>query len=102
MHCLARSQTRSTSWRCQHWVARGCRNDRIAIVPGLNGYTHHSAAAVFPWRPAPVQINAIGFQGTLGAEWYDYIQVDRFVAPEASQPFFSGRFFYMPVMWYPS
>ena len=38
----------------------------------------------------------------MGADWYDYIQVDRFVAPESLQQFFSERFFYMPNMSYPS
>ncbi len=37
-------------------------------------------------RPAPLQINYIGYPGTLGAEWYDYIIVDRFIAPLTYTP----------------
>ena len=37
-------------------------------------------------RPAPLQINYIGYPGTLGAEWYDYIIVDRFIVPLTYTP----------------
>ena len=53
-------------------------------------------------RPAPLQINYIGYPGTLGAEWYDYIIVDRFIAPLTMQPHFTERFLYMPHAHYPS
>jgi predicted O-linked N-acetylglucosamine transferase (SPINDLY family) len=53
-------------------------------------------------RPAPIQINSIGFPGTLGADWYDYILVDHFGAPEAMQPFYTERLWHMPHASYPS
>jgi predicted O-linked N-acetylglucosamine transferase (SPINDLY family) len=53
-------------------------------------------------RPSPIQINSIGFPGTLGADWYDYILVDRFGAPDAMQPFYSERLWQMPHASYPS
>jgi len=52
-------------------------------------------------RPAPLQINCIGFAGTLGAEWYDYILTDRFVTPEAEQAHFTERFMYLPHCYMP-
>jgi predicted O-linked N-acetylglucosamine transferase (SPINDLY family) len=68
----------------------------------LNGYTTHSRERVFAQRAAPIQINSIGFPGTLGADWYDYILVDRFAAPEAMQPFYTERLWPMPHAFYPS
>jgi protein O-GlcNAc transferase len=78
------------------------RADRINILVDLNGYTRHSRERIFALRPAPVQVNSIGFPGTLGAEWYDYIHVDRFAAPEAMQDYYSERLLHMPGSFYPS
>ncbi len=78
------------------------RGDRIAILFDLNGYTAGGNSRLMGLRPAPIQINSIGFPGTLGAEWYDYILVDRFGAPEAMQPFYTERLWHMPHASYPS
>ena len=78
------------------------RADRIAILFDLNGYTARGASLLFALRPAPIQVNSIGFPGTLGADWYDYILVDRFGAPESVQPFYSERLWQMPHASYPS
>ncbi len=83
-------------------TAQRIRNDRIAILLDLNGYTTHSREQLFALRPAPIQVNSIGFPGTLGADWYDYILVDRFAAPEATQPFYTERLWHMPHSFYPS
>jgi len=52
-------------------------------------------------QPAPIQINCIGFPGTLGAPWYDYILTDRFVSPPEQQPNFAERFAYLPHCYVP-
>jgi len=78
------------------------RDDRIAIVFDLNGYTTHAREALFALRPAPLQINAIGFQCTLGTTWHDYILSDRFSLPEHLQRFYTEQPLYMPHTLYPS
>ncbi len=83
-------------------TAQRISNDRVAILLDLNGYTTYSREQLFALRPAPIQINSIGFPGTLGADWYDYILVDRFGAPEAMQPFYTERLWHMPHASYPS
>ena len=83
-------------------VAQRIAADRIAILLDLNGYTTNSRARIFAFRPAPIQVNCLGFPGTLGADWYDYAYVDRFSAPEAMQPYFTERFLYMPNASFPS
>ena len=83
-------------------IHRRIRADGIAILFDLNGYTAGGDSRLMGLRPAPIQINSIGFPGTLGADWYDYILVDRFGAPEAMQPFYTERLWHMPHASYPS
>ena len=83
-------------------IAQRIREDRIAILVDRNGYTLNAREGVFPLRPAPLQINCIGFPGTLGAEWYDYIFTDRFSLPEHLQRFYTEQPLYMPHMAFPS
>jgi len=78
------------------------RADGIAILFDLNGYTRGGRPELFAQRAAPLQINSIGFPGTLGVDWYDYIHVDPFVAPEAAKPNYAERFFRMPHSYYAS
>jgi predicted O-linked N-acetylglucosamine transferase (SPINDLY family) len=83
-------------------IAQRIRDDRIGILLDLNGYTRNARPAIFALRPAPLQINCIGYPGTLGAPWYDYIFTDRFSLPEHLQRFFTERPLYMPHMAFPS
>jgi predicted O-linked N-acetylglucosamine transferase (SPINDLY family) len=83
-------------------IVEQIRADRIAVLIDLNGYTQHSREGIFALRPAPVQINYLGYPGTLGADWYDYALVDRFSGPDALQPFFTERLLALPNMSFPS
>jgi predicted O-linked N-acetylglucosamine transferase (SPINDLY family) len=83
-------------------IAQRIRDDRIAILIDRNGYTLNAREGIFPLRPAPIQINCIGFPGTMGAAWYDYIFTDRFSLPEHLQRFYTERPLYMPHMAFPS
>ena len=83
-------------------IVERIRANRIAVLIDLNGYTQASREHIFALRPAPVQINYLGYPGTLGAEWYDYALVDRFSAPDALQPFFTERLLALPHVSLPS
>ncbi len=83
-------------------IVRRIADDRIAILLDLNGYTTHARKTIFAHRPAPVQINYLGYPGTLGAPWYDYICVDRFGAPETLQPNFTEQLLHLPNTSFPS
>ena len=83
-------------------IAQRVRDDRIAILIDRNGYTLNAREGIFPLRPAPIQINCIGFPGTMGAEWYDYIFTDRFSVPEHLRRFYTERPLYMPHAAFPS
>ena len=83
-------------------IARRIRSDAVDVLVDLNGYTTHAKSAIFALRAAPLQISWLGYLGTLGAPWYDYVLTDRFVAPAALQPFFTERFLYLPDCYCPS
>ncbi|KAG6084347.1 hypothetical protein E4U31_006599 [Claviceps sp. LM219 group G6] len=55
--------------------------DNIHILVNLNGYTRGARNEIFAARPAPVQMSFMGFAGTLGAEWCDYLLADRTTVP---------------------
>jgi predicted O-linked N-acetylglucosamine transferase (SPINDLY family) len=83
-------------------IVQRIRGDQIAILIDRGGYTTHAREGIFALRPAPLQVNCIGFPGTLGAPWYDYIFTDRFTVPEYLQRFYTERPLYMPQMAFPS
>lgn len=55
--------------------------DGIHILVNLNGYTRGARNEVFAARPAPIQMSFMGFAGTLGAEWCDYLLADETAVP---------------------
>jgi predicted O-linked N-acetylglucosamine transferase (SPINDLY family) len=56
----------------------------------------------FALRPAPIQLNWLGYPGTSGAGFYDYVIADRFVLPEGLRPHFSEQVAYLPRCYQPS
>jgi predicted O-linked N-acetylglucosamine transferase (SPINDLY family) len=83
-------------------TAQRIRDDGIDILIDLNGYTTHARSEIFALRPAPVQVNWLGYLGTLGAAWYDYVITDGFATPGDQQAFFTERFLTMPHCCAPS
>ena len=62
--------------------------DGVHILVNLNGYTRGAKNEVFAARPAPVQMSFMGFAGTLGAEWCDYLLADKIaVPPQTLRPY---------------
>jgi predicted O-linked N-acetylglucosamine transferase (SPINDLY family) len=78
------------------------RDDRIDVLIDLNGYTKFSREDIPALRPARVQMSWLGYLGSLGAPWYDYVITDRFVSPPEQQPNFAERFLYLPHCYCPS
>jgi len=77
-------------------AAQLVRAKGIDILVDLNGFTQRARTAIFAYRPAPIQVNYLGYPGTTGADFIDYIIVDPFVAPADQQPFFSERLVHLP------
>lgn len=70
----------ASSWSIDRLVDR-IVSDGIHILINLNGYTRGARNEVFAARPAPVQMSFMGFAGTLGAEWCDYLLADKIAVP---------------------
>lgn len=71
-------------------------NDGVDILVDLNGHTAGNRLGICARRPAPIQVSYLGFPGSTGAEFFDYLLTDRIVTPPAHQPFYSERFAYLP------
>jgi len=69
---------------------------QIDVAVDLTGHTLGGRPGVFAQRPAPVQVNYLGFPGTMGADFIDYILADRFVIPEEHHPHYTEKVVYLP------
>ena len=68
----------------------------IDIAVDLGGHTVDSRTGVFAHRCAPVQVNYLGFPGTLGAPYYEYVLADRHVIPADQRPNYTEQLVYLP------
>lgn len=76
----------ASSWSIDHLVKQ-IVDDGIHVLVNLNGYTRGARNEVFAARPAPIQMSFMGFAGTLGAEWCDYLLADETaIPPETLRP----------------
>jgi predicted O-linked N-acetylglucosamine transferase (SPINDLY family) len=77
-------------------IAQMMRYLEIDIAVDLNGHTSGARTSVFAMRPAPIQVNYIGYPGTLGADYMDYIIADRMVIPPEQQGDYAEQVVYLP------
>jgi predicted O-linked N-acetylglucosamine transferase (SPINDLY family) len=70
--------------------------DKVGILVDLKGYTQHARPQICSYRPAPVQVSYLGYPATMGADFIDYILVDKLVVPSSQQPFFSEKLVHLP------
>jgi protein O-GlcNAc transferase len=77
-------------------IALLARQDKIDIAIDLSGYTQQNRSGIFAYRAAPVQINYLGYPGTMGAPFIDYIIADQNLIPETSQQYYSEKPIYLP------
>jgi protein O-GlcNAc transferase len=77
-------------------VARWLHAHEVDIAIDLMGHTKNARTPIFALRPAPIQVNYLGYPGTMGADFIDYIVADRFTIPEAQRRFYSEKIVYLP------
>ncbi|KAI0200974.1 glycosyltransferase family 41 protein [Astrocystis sublimbata] len=65
-------------------IVQQITKDKVHILVNLNGYTRGARNEVFAARPAPIQMSFMGFAGTLGAEWCDYLLADETAIPKST------------------
>ncbi len=83
-------------------AARLIQADGIHILVDLNGYTNRCRTGILAYRPAPVQVNYLGYPGTMGAGFMDYVIGDPITIPWAAQPFFAERIVQLPHCYQPN
>lgn len=74
----------------------------LDIAIDLNGLTFGAKPQIFANRVAPVQVNYLGFPGTSGANFYDYLIGDRVVIPEDHFRFYTEKIAYLPWSYLPN
>jgi predicted O-linked N-acetylglucosamine transferase (SPINDLY family) len=72
------------------------RSLEIDIAVDLKGFTQDARTGIFANRPAPLQVNYLGYPGTMGASYIDYVIADRFVIPPDRHASFSEKVVYLP------
>ncbi|MFG1480153.1 tetratricopeptide repeat protein [Xanthobacter sp. V4C-4] len=83
-------------------VARRIHDDGIDILVDLKGYTANCRTEVMAMRPAPVQVNFLGFPGSMGASFIDYIIGDRVVTPLADAANYDEKIVQLPGSYQPN
>jgi protein O-GlcNAc transferase len=83
-------------------AAQQINTDAVDVLIDLTGYTQFGRPRILVSRPAPVQVNFLGFLGTMGAEFIDYIMVDPFIAPSSQQRFYSEKVVHLTGGWWPA
>jgi protein O-GlcNAc transferase len=77
-------------------AARAIHADGIHILIDMSGYTYGARTEIFALQPAPLQASLLGFPGTLGAPYIQYLFADRMAVPEFARDGFSESIVYLP------
>ncbi len=78
------------------------RRLEIGIAVDLKGFTTNCRTEILASRPAPIQVNFLGYPGTMGADFVDYVLADRFVIPEDQHSFYAEKVVYLPDTYQPN
>jgi protein O-GlcNAc transferase len=77
-------------------VALLSRSMEVDIAIDLKGFTLNHRAGIFSCRAAPIQVNYLGYPGTMGADYIDYIVADPTLIPEESKRHYREKIVYLP------
>jgi predicted O-linked N-acetylglucosamine transferase (SPINDLY family) len=77
-------------------IALLSRSLEIDIAIDLTGYTKGNRTAIFAMSAAPVQVCYLGFLGTMGATYYDYVISDSIMIPEENKDYYAEHIAYLP------
>jgi protein O-GlcNAc transferase len=82
-------------------VALLARTFEIDIAVDLGGFTAYRRTEIFAMRAAPVQVNYLGYSGTMGATYMDYLIADTTVIPTQHQKYYTEKIAYLPNSYMP-
>jgi len=83
-------------------IAKLLEDLEIDIAVDLAGYTDKGRTKALSWRTVPVTVNYLGYSGTLGADYIDYIIADPYVVPTGHEGYFSEKVVRLPYCFFPS
>ncbi|MDB9975108.1 tetratricopeptide repeat protein [Candidatus Thioglobus sp.] len=72
------------------------RSLEIDIAVDLSGLTEKARTDVFAMKVAPIQLSYIGYLGTMGADYYDYLIADEMMIPKKNQKYYAEKIVYLP------
>jgi len=82
--------------KTEYDVSRLARELKIDIAIDLGGFTRDSRAGIFSYRAAPIQISYLGYLGTMGAPYIDYIIADPELIPFEMEDGYTEKIIYLP------
>ncbi len=82
--------------RTDQEIALLARKSGIDIAVDMSGITRNSRPKLFALRVAPLQVSYLGYPGTLGAPFMDYLVADGTIIPPADQHYYSEKILYLP------
>jgi protein O-GlcNAc transferase len=74
----------------------------VDIAVDLKGHTKDARPEILSYRPAPIAVNYLGYPGTIGADFVDYIIADSIIAPFAHEPYFAEKIVHLPGCYQPN
>lgn len=77
-------------------IAQAARELKIDIAVDLKGYTYDARPGIFAHKAAPIQVNYLGYPGTMGSPFMDYIIADPVIISEELQKYYSEKIVYLP------
>lgn len=83
-------------------IAKLARSHGLDIAVDLKGYTQFGRSGIFQYRPAPIQVNYLGYPGSMGSKFIDYIVADPVVIPDTYREFYAERIIYLPHSYQPN
>lgn len=83
-------------------LSQRIRDAEIDILVDLNGHTTGSRTDIFAARSAPVQVAHLGYPGTMGADYIDYLIADRHVVPKTAESNYSEKIVCLPNSYQPN
>jgi len=83
-------------------TAQRIRDDGIDILIDLKGYTGGARTEIMAYRPAPVQMQFLGYPGTMGVPFIDYVVADRFIVPPAHEADYAEKLIRLPHCYQPN
>ncbi len=80
-------------------LAKRIRDDGIHILVDLAGYTSNARTTLFALKPAPVQVQFLGYPGTMGADFIPYVLADQTLIPPAARQGYTEEVLYLDHAW---